>query len=132
MATVLITQCLERDSADPIGPLEPPAQPAARRLQRSPRSSGQSPSTRWGGRQAQHNRGGSTWPHLDVRKIWDCSGVSWLKAKSRDHLQHELTHRVRKQNDPSGATPVASRTTRLASISAAVCAEPKSGPMTLC
>jgi hypothetical protein len=33
-------------------------------------------------------------PTSTCARLWRCSGVSWPKAKSRDHLQHELTHRV--------------------------------------
>ena len=82
MTTVLIAHCFERDSADPIGRLRPT------------------------GRDRRHTAPASHRP--GVRQDLALFGRLVAEGEvARDHRQHELTNLVEKQNDLSGATPVA-------------------------
>ena len=119
MATISITRCLQRGSAHSQQPARSPAQ-HARLLQRGrPPLRSRARRRDRDGWPAQATRAGPA-SHRPARaRIWRSPGASRPKAKQRDHMQHELIHRVKKQNDLPGATPVATPTTRLPSMSKA-------------
>ena len=102
MTTVLITECLQRDSADPIGPHDPPPSLLPVGYSDAARPLGPSPSAGWGwvpgsdptGRDRRHTASACA-------RLWRRSGVSWPTGKAaRDHLQHELIHRVEETERP--------------------------------
>src|SRR5262252_6284435 len=100
MTTVLITQCLERDSADPIGPHDP-CQPrpvgsseAARLLAEPAGGRGWLAGSGPTGPDRRHTASACA-------RLWRRPSVWWPKAKQRDHLQHELVHRIEETERPS-------------------------------
>ena len=102
MTTVLITQCLYRDSADPIGPHDPLAQPAARQLPRLGPPLGPEPVGGMGmADRLRPSRAGPASHRLGVRQALAPFGRLTADGEAaRDHLQHELIHRVEETERP--------------------------------
>ena len=104
MTTVLITQCLYRDSADPIGPHDPLAQPAARQLPRLGPPLGPEPVGGMGmadrlrpsrARDRRHTASACA-------RLWRRSGVSRPTAKQRAITCSTSSYTaLKKQNDLS-------------------------------